>query len=381
VERWLAVVYALLKAEADGLHRVVIHRRSLVALRELFEREHGESGRRLYTGKEREDPAARTGLLSHFPRHLRVVANLIELTTIDGPFVTHWTQLEEVSRCQGAALVGEGEDDVHFFVRLAEDALHHRQQGEGAPRGLERLRVQFPKRRPGGGDQLARHVKRWVLEDGPILAVVDSDRRRPGGGLGDTAKKARTAVEAVKGEAIALNLFVPEGWRSLENCVPEKVALRIGESRSVDAKPRIERLQALGALGLGPAPFLKLKDPGTSRKALISPNDAEAAKWLRNLLGRADDLTCSHLSEAGSPLCAPLKEEGRKKEDCRCPALVEGIPNLMTHALRVLSDDPEFKPGAYNLYDAHPDGPAREEFRRLGVELMSFGLAAERRRA
>jgi hypothetical protein len=192
---------------------------------------------------------------------------------------------------------------------------------------------------------------------------------------------ARTAVEAVKGEAIALNLFVPEGWRSLENCVPEKVALRIGESRSVDAKPRIERLQALGALGLGPAPFLKLKDPGTSRKALISPNDAEAAKWLRNLLGRADDLTCSHLSEAGSPLCAPLKEEGRKKEDCRCPALVEGIPNLMTHALRVLSDDPEFKPGAYNLYDAHPDGPAREEFRRLGVELMSFGLAAERRRA
>jgi hypothetical protein len=380
-DRWLAVVHTLLKAEADGLHRVVIRPQSLLALQGRLESEHGESGRRLLLPKLGEDPASRRGLLTRFPRHLRVIADLEESSTIEGPFVAHWTGLEVVSRCQGAALVGEGGDDVHFFTRLANNALDRLRECDVAPHGLERLRVGFPKYRPGGGTQLASFVQQWIQEDGPILAVVDSDRRRPGGGLGATALKAQRAVHEVLGEAIALSLFIPEGWRSLENCVPEKVALRIGETRSVDAKPRVERLQALGALGLGPAPFLKLKDPGTSRKALISPNDAEEPKWLRNLLGLTDDPTCSNPSVAGSPLCVPNQDEGRKKEECRCPALVDGIRNLMPHALKVLSEDPEFQPGAYNLYDAHPDGPAREEFQRLGVELMSFGLAAERRRA
>lgn len=380
-DRWLAVVHTLLKAEADGLHRVVIRPQSLLALQRRFESEHGESGRRLLLPKLGEDPASRRGLLTLFPRHLRVVANPGETSTKDGPFVARWTQLEVVSRCQGAALVGEGEDDVRFFVRLAEDALRSRRAGDGAPRGLERLHVKFPKYRPGGGDQLARHVRRWIDEDGPILAVVDSDRRRPGGGLGDTSKRAQKAAQEVQDAAIALSIFIPEGWRNLENCVPERVVEHIGKEKSPDSKDRISTLKSLGALGLGPAPFLKLKEPGTSRKALISPNDAEEAKWLRDLLGLSDDPTCSNHSVAGSPLCAPHQDEGRKKEDCRCPALVEGIRNLMPHALSVLSEEPEFMPGAYNLYDAHPDGPAREELRRLGVELMSFGLASERRRA
>jgi hypothetical protein len=380
-DRWLAVVHTLLKAEADGLHRVVIRPQSLLALQGRFESEHGESGRRLLLPKLGEDPASRRGLLTLFPRHLRVVANPVETSTKDGPFVAHWTQLEVVSRCQGAALIGEGEDDLRFFVRLAEDTLRTRREGEGSPRGLDRLRVEFPKYRPGGGDQLARHVKWWVQEDGPVLAVVDSDRRRPGGGLGDTAKRAQKATQEVHDAAIALNLFIPEGWRNLENCVPEAVVEHVGKKKSPDSKDRISTLKALGALGLGKAPFLKLKDAGTSRKALISAGDADEARWLRELLGITDDPNCSNRSVAGSPLCVPNEGEGRKKEECRCPALVEGIRSLMTHALSVLSEDPEFKPGTYNLYDAHPEDGAREEFQRLGVELMSFGLAAERRRA
>lgn len=380
-DRWLAVVHTLLKAEADGLHRVVIRPQSLLALQGRFESEHGESGRRLLLAKLGEDPASRKGLLTLFLRHLRVVADPVETSTKDGPFVAHWTQLEVVSRCQGAALVGEGEDDVRFFVRLAEDALRSRREGEGSPRGLVRLRVEFPKYRPGGGDQLARHVRRWIDEDGPILAVVDSDRRRPGGGLGDTAKRAQKAAQEVHDAAIALSLFIPEGWRNLENCVPEVVVEHIGKEKSPDSKDRISTLKSLGALGLGKNTFLKLRAPGTMRKALISSDDAEEAKWLRDLLGLFDNPTCSHPSVAGLPPCAPPKDEGRKKEECRCPALVEGIRNLMPHALSVLGEDPEFKPGAYNLYDAHPKDGAREEFQRLGVELMSFGLAAERRRA
>ena len=156
--------------------------------------------------------------------------------------------------------------------------------------------------------------------------------------------------------------------------------------RSKDSAPRIARLKSLGALGLGKAPFLKLKEGGTSLKVVISSDNAVSdnaanVQWLKGLLDLKDDPTCSNRSDAGSPLCVPNEGEARKKEECRCPALVEGIRSLMTHALSVLGEDPEFKPGAYNLYNAHPKDGAREEFQRLGVELMSFGLAAERRRA
>lgn len=103
--------------------------------------------------------------------------------------------------------------------------------------GSSRLPLQF-RTQNGGGDTLADELERHAGECPPRLAVVDSDRKRPGGSLGGTASRAISTFNGLNDPLISL--MITSG-RSVENYLPPEVMLEAVK----DDADSISRLQTM----------------------------------------------------------------------------------------------------------------------------------------
>lgn len=107
-----------------------------------------------------------------------------------------------------AVLLCENATDVDFYLAIGRLAVHHR-------RWSRKLRLHCDPR-SGGGSQLGRELTRIAQEGRIVFAIVDSDRKHPGGAQGGTA---RAALDAVRYLPAFQHAHVLSTTREAENLV------------------------------------------------------------------------------------------------------------------------------------------------------------------
>ncbi|HEV2746567.1 MAG TPA: hypothetical protein VGW34_04625 [Allosphingosinicella sp.] len=125
-------------------------------------------------------------------------------------------------------LVENARRDGQFYLSLA----------EAMSGGRGRLPLRFDVVH-GGGNTTADEIERRLPAMRPLLAIVDSDRRSPGGAAGETLQRSQRVMDGVDNP---LKTLISLDVRSLENFVPLAAWRRACEG-DPDALAAIEALQ------------------------------------------------------------------------------------------------------------------------------------------
>lgn len=249
-----------------------------------------------------------------------------------------------------AALLAENMTDAELFQHLG---LMRR-----AERGWQGVEMIHDVRGTGGSTFAPEYQK--VADQGRIvLAIADSDKRHPKGGLGETYKKLESAAQ----NRPAYQRARPIHTRMAESLVPLPVY------QNAFTSPRDRGDQRLGVLGrleqllrstpLETVLYADIKSGITLRQIDDSNNAAEQSYW-RDVAKRARRDLCSR----------PTSEQCTKREDCRC-YVVDALGE------KALADVVAWLKTRKSKSDlaSHFDLSHNEALSALADEVLSWGLA------
>lgn len=309
----------LTRAHREGKHVLCFERRLypwIVGIPELSR----EARQALDDARLREDDARQLWEAARARVRVHAQADYREWKA-DGPQRTlhlPFAALKDSASTQRTVLLAEHQVDAELIELIARLVSR---KTPGVTTSLEP--------RGGGGDSTALEARSLLDHGRAVLVVFDSDRRRPKGGLGDTARK----VDALARERpdATLGTWVTPAC-TLENLIPESLAVAATRRWETGvARPTIDRAIEAGLLaprcfdGATPTAWLPLKR-GLTRRSLNKAETAQERRYLEDVIA-ALRLSVACPPECGAG-CSRLKEE-----PCTC-VFLPAIPGKLVEACR-----------------------------------------------
>ena len=319
--------------ELDALRNILSARRSglhlLTAGDEVFAKLRDNTGltdsERGILAKSRRRQYEKAGLLRSVSVRVLVTRDTGPLLERNGDRETvvvplrHFAQYEAAGR---SVVLGESERDAELAVRMA-DYFAHTRELDAVP-----LQARVAE---GGGSRTNGAFRRYRDEPRFCLCVVDSDRKAPSEGEGDTAIAVRAEVDEAKPWAAVEVL----ACREAENTLPLGLIVKtFGDGRQHREKlERLKRFEDGAALGA----YREYCDfrKGTKLKSVLEFKGDSRDFWL------GPDATATNACKVKDECLTAEACPKEKESDCACeiaPAL--GGP-LLPRCLEVARRTPD----------------------------------------
>lgn len=320
--------------EVDALENLLSARRAglhlLTARSEVFEKLGGIAGLsargRGILAKSKGRQYEKAGLLGSVSVRVLVTRDRGPSLERNGDRETIVVPLRHFARYGVAGrsvVLGESERDAGLAVRMARYFAH--------TRDLEAVRLQA-RVAEGGGNRTNGAFRRYRDDPRLCLCIVDSDRRAPNEGEGDTAIAVRAEVDEEKPWAAVEVL----ACRETENTLPLGLIVNtFGEDRQ--HREKLERLKQFE----DGAAFSEYREYCDFKKGtrLKSAFDLERADSRRFWLG--PDATATRAPSVKQECVAAEACPKPKESDCACE-IAPGLGNaLLTKCLEVARNTPD----------------------------------------
>ncbi|MFM7200050.1 MAG: hypothetical protein ACKO6N_04600 [Myxococcota bacterium] len=225
------------------------------------------------------------------------------------------------ARTQPTALIAEDETDVRLYRLLGEFFLSSLSSPVESVLRLHCHNI------GGGGDTAAGHIKREAPLR-PTLIILDSDRKKADGPLGDTAKKAMKELEQLCQAQPPLAELLILSSRMLENILPRELIKEAGLGSASDGASfarACEWKSPPHAYGSEELRFLHGKK-GLRRIDLVANPDVEGQygkeAGIQVTTEEADALHTTFATPEAAPeggwCTAPTPRCQEKRKECQC---------------------------------------------------------------
>ena len=320
--------------EVDALRNILSARRSgfhlLTARDEVFAKlcdSDGLAGReRGILAKSRRRQYEKAGLLQSVSVRVLVTRDTGPLLERSDDRETVVVPLRHFARYGAAAksvVLGESERDAELAVRMAEYFAH--------TRDLEAVPLK-PRVAEGGGQRTNGALRRYRDEPRFCLCIVDSDRKAPSEGEGDTALAVRAEVDETKPWAAVEVL----ACREAENTLPLGLIVKtFGDDHNYRGKLELlKRFEDGAALG----EYREYCDfkRGTRLKSVLELREGNSRDfWLEF------DAIATHASKVKDECVAAGACPEAKDSDCACEIAPRLGNPLLAKCLEVAENTPD----------------------------------------
>lgn len=218
-------------------------------------------------------------------------------------------------RIQSARLLCENIDDAKIYTHMTEAYLWSK-----SPK-MNGVTISF---RPSGcgGTGIADRLKESISSEGASLCIADSDRKWPGGPLGDTAKCLRNAAKEIENDVTVAGIIILS-CHEVENIIPPRLVLEsIPANANKEVRLKFNNLKQAKLLGTSSDNwYFDLKE-GLCQFDLNNGQNEQQKSFLSAISSQSRAVRLKVSAKCSdAPTCS-------KRDECSC-VLIHGVSDTM----------------------------------------------------